>query len=175
MPGGSPGGGGGFPGGMPGGYGGRPGGGGGPPAAAAEPAGLVGGRHLDARLLEKPRLYDGEPSKWREWRLRFEAFLDATDERFGHALDEATRVAGVIQEAAVPLAYTALGHFLFSMLLGVLAGALLEIVAATVHHNGWEAWRCVVNEMEPRAAGQRLTILESLIDPDLGDAVGASC
>ncbi len=26
-----------------------------------------------------------------------------------------------------------------------------------------------MNEMEPRTAGQRLTILESLIDPDLGD------
>jgi len=37
---------------------------------------------LDARLLEKPHVYAGEVSVWREWKLKFVGWMVIVDERY---------------------------------------------------------------------------------------------
>ena len=113
---------------------------------------------MDPKLLEKPTNLARDPHRWREWRLRFESYFDATDDRFGQALSDASRVPASIASATVPIGvYQTLGRFLYALLLGLLGGALLELVSPTPSHNGREAWRTIVHEMESLAANRSST------------------
>ena len=94
--------------------------------------------------------------------------MGACDDAFVVALDEAANLQHRITDAMMPARLLPLGRFPFAMLLGLVTGMLFEITAGTPGHNGFEAWRTVVLEMEPVAAGQQLSVLESLLDPDLG-------
>ena len=158
------------------GHGRFPGGGGGPedpdPSAGrgrAEIPWLRGENHsgCDAKLLEKPGHYAGDLTTWRGWKQDVESYLTAVDGRFERALPEAASVPTKISLAMVPRHLVMLGRFLFAFLLGLLGGVLHEIVAGVEAHNGWEGWRAINYEMEPRAGTGRLNALERLLEPDL--------
>ena len=44
-----------------------------------------------------------------------------------------------------------LGEFLYSLLIGALEGAALELIAAVGGNNGWEAWRQLCSEMSRKS------------------------
>jgi len=121
----------------------------------------------DPKLLEKPSRFSGEISAWRGWRDDVVAYFGAVDSRFERALDEAAREPRRIQWTMVPPFLVTLGRFLFAFVLGLVGGILHEVVSNVEEHNGWEAWRCIHREMEPREGAGRLVALERRLEPDL--------
>ena len=61
-----------------------------------------------------------------------------------------------------------LQHVLFSVLATVLTGKSLRILQAVKDHDGFEAWRRVCAEFEPRVVQRRLAMLTSIMNPECG-------
>ena len=45
----------------------------------AQKAGIAGGTMVDTRLLGRPDIYQGDATKWRDWKLVFTAFCGAVN------------------------------------------------------------------------------------------------
>ena len=61
---------------------------------------------------------------------------------------------------------------LYSVLTSYVVGEALTLVQQTSKKNGFEAWRRIVGEYEPRVAQRRLGLLSSLLyEPDFGKSV----
>jgi hypothetical protein len=128
------------------------------------------GKPLDARLLDRPSGFDGEARRWPSWRLKFEAWLTMVDVEFGQWVKEARLATSPVPWSSMSSRARVLGAFLYAALVTLLVGSLLEVVAAVSDSNGWEAYRRVCSEVDPRAASQKLQVLEDLLEPQLGEA-----
>ena len=125
---------------------------------------------LDPRLLERPQPYNGDVAGWRVWKIRFVGWLVGVEPSFEVPLDEAERCKQPIRWERVPIPWRTPARFLFALLLSMTSGGLMEVMASTPDKNGWEAWRRLCFEQEPRAAGEKLKRLEDLSEPDFGSA-----
>ena len=128
------------------------------------------GKPLDARLLDRPQGFDGDVRRWPSWRLKFEAWLTMVDGDFGQWIREARLANLPVPWISMSSRAKVLGAFLYAALVTLMIGSLLEVVAAVPDSNGWEAYRRVCSEVDPRAASQKLQVLEDLLEPQFGEA-----
>jgi len=119
----------------------------------------------DPKLLDKPGSFDGSASAWPEFKFRFSAWLNAIDARAAVALQEA-EVRD--QPIVVPEQLVRLGGFLYAALVTSTSGVATQIIRSVSAFNGWEAWRLLVAEYEPKLTSRRLALLTHLLEPDFG-------
>jgi len=122
----------------------------------------------DPRLLEKPDQFDGSPERWSEWRFRFVAWFSAVVPNAATALEEAAAARTEIDMTAASTPLVRSGGFLYAALASYCRGLPLQMVRAAEAGNGWEAWRALNQEYEPRLAARKLAMLTSMLSPDLG-------
>ena len=61
-----------------------------------------------------------------------------------------------------------LQHVLYSVLASVLTSKSLKFLQAVKDRNGFEAWRRICGEFEPRVVQRRLAMLTNIMNPDFG-------
>ena len=135
-------------------------------AAAGRP---VEGRKPDTRHLEKPRPFahpdlDAEQREWPEYRFQLTNFLVGLDPGFADELErvEANREDELdIETMDTPTRERT--YQLYSFLGGLMRGRLLAQVRGVPHRNEFEAWRRLLNMMEPVARGRSLGLLQHLV------------
>ena len=124
---------------------------------------------LDVKHLARPRLYDGAISKeqpFREWRFTLENYLTLIDETYIEEMDDA-------ETKEHPLAWAEdagdqikkRGRALYAMLASLTQGRALRIVQGVKGRNGYEAWRLLVREFEPKKASRKLGLLTNILKP----------
>ena len=85
--------------------------------------------------------------------MKFIGWLVGVEPFFEQPLDEAVKCTQPIAWERVPTAWRPPARFLYSLLLSMTSGGLLEIMASVPDKNGSEAWRSLCFEQEPRALG----------------------
>ena len=116
---------------------------------------------VDTRLLIKPtRFKDGnkDPSAWAEWRFTFENYMACLDEQYSDELTQAADQANpiIISASAQPATHKR-AKTLFAVLAGLLTGKDLALCKPEkVPRNGFEVWRRVVQEHEPKSDSRKL-------------------
>jgi len=120
---------------------------------------------VDARLVERPPRFDGSESLWKDWRFRMENWLGLIDRELPSLL-----MAAAVMDNSVPLQAGRRGKLcdlLFVILSTQLEGPALRQLQLVPDRNGFEAWRRICLEMEPRAAHRKLLALDKLLHPAL--------
>ncbi len=140
-----------------------------PAAAAAAPAQRGGDAYpktvKDPKLVDKPSRFAGDPSVWRSWNFKLQNWLSTLDVRFPEWLTEVrslTHPAKPVNEMAQSSAA------LYVILASLTEGEMLQIVEMTSGRKGFEAYRQMSWECEPRLAARKLSSLGKLLTPDFG-------
>ena len=127
------------------------------------------GRKPDTRHLEKPRPFvqadlDAEQREWPEYRFQLANFLVGLDPGFAEELE---RVEGHREDELDPATMEASTrertYQLYSFLAGLMRGRLLAQVRGVPTRNSFEAWRRLLNLMEPVERGRSLGLLQHLV------------
>ena len=134
-------------------------------AAVADGGEDVGRVSVDVRLVERPPRFDGSESLRKDWRFRMENWLGLIDAELPTLL-----AALAVTENQVPLQAGRRGRLcdlLFVILSTQLEGPALRQLQLVPDRNGFEAWRRLCLELEPRAAHRKLLALDKLLHPSL--------
>ena len=116
-------------------------------ARGAQKAGSAGGTMVDTRLLGRPDIYQGDASKWRDWKLVFTAFCGTVNTRMEEPMSEvsteSTRKPND-ERSAEDRQISIQLSFMLSLLL---RGQALDKIRNSVEpRNGLETWRLLSHE-----------------------------
>ena len=125
---------------------------------------------LEAKLIEKPAIFDGCESSWLPWKTKLLNWLAVVEPRMVELMEIVGRPDGRIDSDSDET--KKLGVVLYVILTSLFEGRLLQIVQAVEQRAGFEVWKQVLREMEPKLAHRRLAAIESLLDPDFGGEDG---
>ena len=129
----------------------------------------VFGQLVDTHFVAKPTKFSGEQSSWDGWKFVFVNYLALVAGAFPeglHVAEIATRPITVNPEADA--GGFERGRVLFALLVSLLPkGKCLTLARSVRDRNGWELWRLLCGEYEPRTAARGFALLGNLMNPDL--------
>ena len=118
---------------------------------------------VDIRILEKPPHFDGDETQWKDWRFRFTNWIGMAEAEFPvlleAAADKATEI-GVLRGRQRQQ-----GELLYVLLSTLLGGPCLRQLQEVQFRNGFEAWRLLSRDQEPRAAHRKVSALDRILHP----------
>ena len=119
---------------------------------------------MDWHRVERPSVYDGDDRGWREWKFKLENWVTLLDARMPRFMQLAAE-----QDVEVPIQteveWHALQVQLYVVLASYLSGSALKIHESIPERNGFEAWRRLVREHEPKLVHQKLVLWERILNP----------
>ena len=121
---------------------------------------------LDTRQINKPSPFGGAQKEWLEWKFKFTNYLFLVSDRYYDLLTAAEQSADPIADQADETRRR-LQHVLYAVMASLLTGKCLKQLQVVPDQNGFEAWRLLVAEMEPRLIQHRLGMLNRLMSVDL--------
>ena len=124
--------------------------------------------HIDVKYAEKPGQFSGLETEWLDWKFSFGNWCSLVDSRFDDLLDAAEAKKDPITVQTGDFGRP--GRILYALLANNQSGKMLRLVKAVPSKNGWEAWRQLVMELEPKVSQRRLGMLGELINPSLSAA-----
>ena len=137
---------------------------------STELSGLDSKLLLEAKLIEKPAIFDGCESSWLPWKTKLLNWLAVVEPRMVELMEIVGRPDGRIDSDSDVT--KKLGVVLYVILTSLFEGRLLQIAQAVEQRAGFEVWKQVLREMKPKLAHRRLAAIESLLDPDFGGEDG---
>ena len=112
------------------------------------------------KFLQKPSNYDGSPSSWMTWSFQFENFLAVVDENFATEVPAVTGAAAELTIESMSQEQRKRSVTLYSLLAGLLQGrALVILKTLQKSRNGYEAYRLLAQEAQPRTHNRHLALL----------------
>ncbi len=128
-------------------------------------------RLVDTRILGKPAPFTGKDAAWKEWEFVFRAFLVTLDEAYRNELAQARMVQEEIVNETLSGPAQARSVQLYYMLCLQCKGPALELCRAVTEGQGYECWRKLHDQFEPKASGRYMGMLMALLTPDLQGTV----
>eukprot|EP00969_Alexandrium_andersonii_P045379 1992727-Alexandrium_andersonii.AAC.1 len=126
----------------------------------------AGGGLVDTKLLVKPKSFGGEANQsWREWRFCFENSMSCVDLNYAMLLDESAKATGPIAVLAVGPAAPNYAEIearrktnvtLYAALASLLSGKPGQMVRNMREKSGFELWRQLTAEYEPKTGDRAL-------------------
>ena len=141
-------------------------------ANAASPSPRPGNRMFDSsRLLEKPKSFgsdsrESDAANWSDWSWSFEQYLTIVSGEF------AAMIKHIRDNPDLPYDLNDLENseesrqlaiLLYSLLANLMKGRLLRLVQAVETGNGFEAYRKILADLEPRSRTRGLAMLNSIL------------
>jgi len=127
---------------------------------------------VDTRLLNKPQRL-GKAESWPEWRFIFENFMTCVDAKYTKELLESAQHATPIairDDAAEDVKKRS--ATLYAVLASLLTGKDLAMCKALKDEkNGYELWRKIVLDHEPRSDSRKLALLGEILEARMLDNV----
>jgi hypothetical protein len=124
---------------------------------------------IDPKYIDKLMPLDVKPECWLSWKFKFVDWMSTADVRFVHLLTHAENSMEPIPQQTTELQELQL--MLYTVLASYLQEEDLQLLQAVPSQNGFEAWRQLVEDKEPRIAYRRLSMMGDLIRPYLADSV----
>ena len=121
---------------------------------------------MDTRQINKPSPFGGAQKEWLEWKFKFTNYLFLVSDRYYDLLNAAEQSADPIADQADETRRR-LQHVLYAAMASLLTGKCLKQLQVVPDRSGFEAWRLLVAEMEPRLIQHRLGMLNRLTSVDL--------
>ncbi|CAE8585279.1 unnamed protein product, partial [Polarella glacialis] len=124
---------------------------------------------LDVKYIDKPEKFDNSRKSWLEWRFKMHNWLSLIDPRIDELLDVAAASLLPIKPQADD-DMKRMQHIIFAVLSSYLQSSSLRLIQAVKARNGFEAWRVLCKEFEPKTAQRKLSMLSHLLmNPDFGE------
>ena len=129
---------------------------------------------IDTRAIGKPPNFSGEVGDdgkpdgpaWSQWAFLFRAYVGAFSADTRKLLEDAEQaIETIIQDPHFNKAEYELGAQVYYILALTLRGRALGVVQRTSEGNGFEAWRLLCAEFEPRLPGIFQSMLQALLAP----------
>ena len=121
-----------------------------------------------SKILGKPSTYGGDAAQWREWRFGFETWWACLDAQAETLLENAVVCGHVIVPATSTPDVQELGRILYLVLAQSLKGRPLDLLKTVSKSNGFEAYRILIQEYEPKTKNRTLGMLQSIMSPLFG-------
>jgi hypothetical protein len=128
---------------------------------------MESGLLVDTRSIGKPKIFDGSADSWRDWSFQFQAWVTLLDGRFATALPAAADRADELKPETGD-EQRKLSSNLYFILVMLCAGSALAEIRSVPVGQGLEAWRRLSRRFEPRTRNHILTMLTSVLSPNLG-------
>ena len=124
------------------------------------------------KLAARPTRYDNDQRTWLGFRFKLENYITLVNEKYVAFLQDAesqpvANVPARTDEACVLI--RTLSHTLSALLATLTTGRSLRLVQRVPNRNGFEVWRQLVAENEPKRAGRIFARLQAVLQPGLGD------
>ena len=103
---------------------------------------------LRAKVVEKPHPFSGTEEKWRQWRFQFLNWMSIVEPNVVPMMEFAETMADVVPAQTGDMLL--LGNAVYAILASMMQDKMLQLVTAVPARNGFEAWRQISREMEPR-------------------------
>ena len=129
-------------------------------------AAMNGGDHVqvvDMRAIQKPSKYkDG--NMWGDWRFTFENYIACIDDIILEEMGDAA-VLTVMIATPTDIEVRKISRFLYAILAGLIEGRGMQMVKTQKEsRNGYEVWRTLIAEMEPRSDARALALLFGIME-----------
>jgi hypothetical protein len=122
---------------------------------------------LDTRQIGKPRCFSGEERDWRGWKFQVLNYFTLVSASLVSFLEAAEASPDPIPEQTEEDRRN-LSTLVFAILASISTGRCLRILQSLRRRNGFEAWRLLCLEFEPKIAQRRFGLLQSIMSPNLG-------
>ena len=120
---------------------------------------------IDTRILSKPRSWDGSKEEWHRWSFQLCNYSQVLSPTLAHWMETAARSPVMINNADLDEPQVQASAQLHSILALLLEGPALDALMAVPSAHGFEAWRRLNADNEPRTIGHRRGILLKLMNP----------
>jgi hypothetical protein len=120
---------------------------------------------VDTKFVQRPKVFDNDEQKWRDWKFQLLTFVDLIDPAYSETLAKAESSTAAV---SVTDAQKAPARLLYALLASITCGRGLRVFQSIEDRNGFEAWRQLTLEFEPKVAQRRLGVLHGLLNPDFG-------
>ena len=138
-------------------------------AAAAQTAAAGARRPVDGRFADRPKPFDHkdgdmESKEWQEYKFLLVNYLSAIGPCFAAELEEVgvNRNDELAPEDMAP-AVADRSILLYTLLASLMRNRALGVVRSTPRKNGFEAWRKLLQTLEPAERGRSLGLLSQLL------------
>ena len=121
-----------------------------------------------SKILGKPCSYGGDAAQWKEWRFAFEMWWACLDPQAETLLENAVGCGHVIVPATSTADAQELGRILYLILAQSLKGRPLELLKTVSKSNGFEVYRILIQEYEPKTKNRTLGMLQNIMSPLFG-------
>ena len=133
---------------------------------------------VDTQVIGKPDQFDGDPMKCADWSLKLRSYLGAVDQRCQEELAKTEASSTLRLNATLDCEGSALSTQVYYILVMTTAGAASDKCHNAGVNEGFEAWRQVVTEREPklrtRYVGLLMNVLEYRFRDDIPPKLAAS-
>ena len=121
-------------------------------------------KFCDLRVVAKPSKLSDEKSRWMDWRFNFENYMSCVSAKYVQEMETAAErkdpIVTIGVEAAQRRSYT-----LYAVLASITSGKASQIVRKLKKtRNGYEAWRLIVAEFEPKSDNRQLAMMWNLME-----------
>jgi hypothetical protein len=119
---------------------------------------------VDVRAINKPHKFSGAQDKWVDWRFVMENYLGCVDIGLANALDDASSSGTKIDWTDMTETHLNHATLLYAILASMVEGKALQIVKRCKlpgQKNGYEAWRLLVAEYEPKSDNRAMALVDS--------------
>ena len=124
---------------------------------------------LDNRMGDiKIEPFNGERTKWQEWRQSTEAFFSVMG--WDNYADTSAAETAVIRNEFMNEEARNASRMLHALLLVKVKGRAAPMIALAGKHQGWEAWCRMVADYEPNLPGRHAHMLRSILNPEFKNA-----
>ena len=120
---------------------------------------------LDTKVISKPKSWDGSKEEWRRWSFQLRNYCQVLSPNMGRWMEMSERVAEPIRNEDLAADQQRASLQLHSILALLLKGSALDALMSVPAGQGFEAWRRLNADNEPRAIGHRRGLLLKLLQP----------
>ena len=126
------------------------------------------GLGVDARWLSKPERFRNAQEQWPSWKFQFINFLALFHTSYPDVLDQCAQASADIEiDRGRDEAFFDKGRWLYSILISFFQkGKAFNIARSVRDRNGWQVWRLLCLEYEPKLPSKSLMLLQRVMKPD---------
>ena len=119
---------------------------------------------LDTRLIQKIESYANEKEKWKQWSFVLVAVVSAQLPDIQQALEVAANLSSDLNNSVLTTEQQRVNAQFYTLLTMVLKGEALDVLMNVPMGNGFECWRRLKQQHEPRTAAHKRSQLIMIIN-----------
>lgn len=122
------------------------------------------GALADTRFIQKPTKIPEDRAKWAEWRSQFENFMGCVEAQYPEEMFLAANNPDPLDMTTYGTETVRRARTLYAIIASLASSSVLPVCKAHQRtRNGFEVWRLMIKDREPKTDGRRLMLLCELV------------